>query len=133
MDTPSGLTRQEKRMLLAKKLKQKLLENNMNGVRFANKIGKQPSEISKWLSGNHNFTLDTLLDIEESLNITLIDVDDPSRVLLNRPKSFVLSKPRKTAKNRLSIMDNLSNNKDVHLGHSPGFVTETFKFVANPN
>ena len=26
-------------------------------------MGKQPSEVSKWLSGNHNFTIDTLSDI----------------------------------------------------------------------
>lgn len=30
---------------------------------FANKIGKQPSEITKWLSGSHNFTMNTLDEI----------------------------------------------------------------------
>ena len=36
---------------------------------------KSPSLVSKWLSGTHNFTADTLIDIQRVLNIQLLDVE----------------------------------------------------------
>ncbi len=39
---------------------------------FAQKIGKKPSVITKWLSGTHNFTSDTLTDIQDILGIKLL-------------------------------------------------------------
>jgi len=35
-------------------------------------LNKQRSEITKWLSGTHNFNTDTLFDIERVLNIELV-------------------------------------------------------------
>lgn len=40
---------------------------------FAKKIGKQNSEISKWLSGTHNFTTETLILLQNELDIELIN------------------------------------------------------------
>lgn len=39
---------------------------------LAEKMGKQDSEISKWLSGTHNFTLKTLTKLEACLEEELI-------------------------------------------------------------
>lgn len=36
---------------------------------------KSPSLVSKWLSGTHNFTMDTLLDIQRVLGIRLLDAE----------------------------------------------------------
>jgi transcriptional regulator with XRE-family HTH domain len=36
---------------------------------------KSPSLVSKWLSGTHNFTVDTLIDIQRILEIKLLDVE----------------------------------------------------------
>lgn len=36
---------------------------------------KSPSLVSKWLSGTHNFTMDTLVDIQRVLGISLLDAD----------------------------------------------------------
>jgi len=36
---------------------------------------KSPSLVSKWLSGTHNFTMDTLVDIQRVLGIRLLDAD----------------------------------------------------------
>lgn len=41
---------------------------------FAEKLGKQPSEITKWLSGTHNFTTDTLTDIAFVFGLRLSDL-----------------------------------------------------------
>jgi len=54
-------------ILTAKKWTQKVL---------ADKMHKRPSEISKWLSGNHNFTLDTIAQIEQCLEVQLLVVPD---------------------------------------------------------
>ena len=37
-------------------------------------LGKKESEISKWMRGTHNFTIDTLVSIEESLGETILEV-----------------------------------------------------------
>lgn len=36
---------------------------------------KSPSLVSKWLSGTHNFTVDTLIAIQRALNIQLLNVE----------------------------------------------------------
>lgn len=76
------VSKEEKRRMLAKKLKLKLESRNISSSNFAEMLGKRPSEISKWLSGNHNFTLDTIFEIEERLGETLINVD-PHKTVKN--------------------------------------------------
>jgi transcriptional regulator with XRE-family HTH domain len=53
-----------------------------NQNQFAEAMGKQPSEISKWLSGTHNFTAETLWDIEDQLGIELIALKEPMSKLI---------------------------------------------------
>ena len=60
---PVVVRRIETRMLVAKMLHDYLNIRGISQQEFAGKMGKQPSEVSKWLSGNHNFTIDTLSDI----------------------------------------------------------------------
>lgn len=44
-----------------------LKKKNITQRKFATLLGKEESEISKWLSGTHNFTLKTLAKIESVL------------------------------------------------------------------
>jgi len=37
-------------------------------------LGKSEAEISKWMRGNHNFTIETLMSIQNALNERIIDV-----------------------------------------------------------
>lgn len=37
-----------------------MLQKGMSKKQFADAIGRRPSEITKWLSGQHNFTIATL-------------------------------------------------------------------------
>ena len=60
---PVVVRRIETRMLVAKMLHDCLGIRGISQRELAGKMGKQPSEVSKWLSGNHNFTIDTLSDI----------------------------------------------------------------------
>lgn len=41
---------------------------------FAEAIGKRPSEVTKWLSGQHNFTLRTLAMLSTFFGETLVTV-----------------------------------------------------------
>ena len=52
-------------ILVAKGLKQKDL---------ASLLGKKEAEISKWMRGTHNFTIDTLVSIEKALGAPILQV-----------------------------------------------------------
>ena len=41
---------------------------------LAARLGKNESEISKWMRGTHNFTIDTLISIEDALGEPIISV-----------------------------------------------------------
>lgn len=43
----------------------------VNGKEFAKLLHKSPSEISKWLSGTHNFTQDLLTEISMALGVEI--------------------------------------------------------------
>ncbi len=45
---------------------------------FARKMGKSPSEITKWLSGTHNFTIDSLQEISAVLGVEITSSIDSS-------------------------------------------------------
>ena len=74
--SPKEQARTEHRMLLAAKIDDGRKAKGWTQNQFAEKMAKQPSEISKWLSGTHNFTSDTLWDIEEQLEIELISIKE---------------------------------------------------------
>ncbi|MDD2278509.1 MAG: helix-turn-helix transcriptional regulator [Bacteroidales bacterium] len=68
------LEKTEKRMLLAARIDNAIKAKGWKNKDLASALGKSPSEISKWLSGTHNFTADTLFDIERVLDTTLISL-----------------------------------------------------------
>lgn len=68
----------ERRMMLAVKIAEGIKRKGQSQKEFAEKMSKRPSEISKWLRGDHNFTTSTLFDIEDVLNIHLIDINEYS-------------------------------------------------------
>lgn len=39
-------------------------KHNINQKQLAQQLSKNPSEINKWLSGTHNFTLKTIIRLE---------------------------------------------------------------------
>lgn len=49
-------------------------ERGLNQKQFAMAIGHRPSEISKWLSGQHNFTLKTIAMLTHFFGKPLIKV-----------------------------------------------------------
>ena len=49
-------------------------EKGMKQKDLATLLGKSEAEISKWMRGTHNFTIDTLVTIEKALNAPILDV-----------------------------------------------------------
>lgn len=94
-NAPTGDPRSQKRMLLAARLKDILAELGWKKKDLAEKLGKNPSEVTKWLSGKHNFTTDTLAEIERVTGKPLINIMETplARVEEPIPEYQVLAKP----------------------------------------
>lgn len=69
-----------KRMRIAFKIADAIDALDWDKKDLAEKLGKYQSQITNWLKGDHNFTVDTLSDIEEILGIKIFDLED------NEPK-----------------------------------------------
>lgn len=51
-----------------------LVERSLRQKDLALMLGKSEAEISKWMRGTHNFTIDTIVSIEEALNAPVLQV-----------------------------------------------------------
>jgi transcriptional regulator with XRE-family HTH domain len=72
---PEEVKRQNRlSMRIAYKIGKFLDDNSMTQRDFAELMNKKDSEISRWLSGKHNFTLETIAKIETTLKIQLLEV-----------------------------------------------------------
>ena len=69
---PVKLAKMRNRMLIAAKIADAMQAQHLNQKQFAKMMGRTESEISDWLSGDRNFTIDTLFDIGQVLGITFL-------------------------------------------------------------
>ena len=69
------MKRTENRMLLAMKISETLKQKHISQKEFANMMGKNATVVSEWLSGDRNFTIDTLTDISVALGVSFIDTE----------------------------------------------------------
>ncbi len=76
----------ETKFNLANALEGLLKNKGISKSEFAAKMGKSPSEISKWMSGKHNFTIDTLMEIAHALKV------DMTELLKFRPEPLIKTK-----------------------------------------
>jgi transcriptional regulator with XRE-family HTH domain len=75
-------------LAIATKVARILKEKGIGKSEFAEKMGKSPSEISKWLSGTHNFTIKTIAKIESTIGVDLIHVEKEYKYV-----HFYITKP----------------------------------------
>lgn len=59
---------------IADKIAHTLEKRGISQKEFSRMMGKSEGEVSRWVSGQHNFTLRTLAKISDVLNIKLIRV-----------------------------------------------------------
>lgn len=76
------LERTENKMRLAVKIADAIEATGLKKSEFAKKINKNNSEISKWLSGTHNFTTDTLLLLQKELGIKLVNSELEEKIAI---------------------------------------------------
>lgn len=65
------------RVAMAVRIADALEAKGMSKSHFAALVGKHPSEITKWLSGRHNFTFDTLCLIQSKLGVKILITKEP--------------------------------------------------------
>lgn len=69
----------DSKRLLANKIKARLKELGMQRIQFAALMKVQPSVVSRWLNGSHNFQVFTLFEIERVLNLPLFHYNTPEK------------------------------------------------------
>jgi len=62
-----------RKMIISARIDNAIKLKGWSKKQFALSLNRTPSEISKWLSGTHNFTIDTLTEIEHSLEVNLLN------------------------------------------------------------
>lgn len=72
------------KMLLAANIDDAINEKGWNKSEFARRMNQQPSVVSKWLSGTHNFTTDTLFEIGKVLDKVFNPFEEPLKDQLKR-------------------------------------------------
>lgn len=60
--------------LIVDRIHEILVQRNLRQKDLAIMLGKSEAEISKWMRGTHNFTIDTIVAIEEALQAPVLQV-----------------------------------------------------------
>ena len=91
---PVKVAKVQNKMIVAAKIADAMKAKNLNQKQFAQLMGRTESEISDWLSGDRNFTIDTLFDIGQALGVTFLsetihyttsDVYEPAPMMASEP------------------------------------------------
>ena len=59
---------------ISNKIDTLMQERGLTKKQFAEQLGKRPSEITRWLSGQHNFTVSTLAMLSSFFGKSIITV-----------------------------------------------------------
>ena len=77
--TPEQQARTDHKMRIACLIDDAMKAKGLGKRQFADKVGRKPSEITKWLSGTHNFTIETLSDIERVLDVKILNLSNRNK------------------------------------------------------
>lgn len=72
--SPEVRRRVDLSFLIADRIHDILKEKGLKQKDLAKMLGKKESEISKWMRGTHNFTIETITSIESVLGIPILQV-----------------------------------------------------------
>ena len=104
------LRRTRDRMLVASKISDILKAKNISQRKFSEMLGKCESEISEMLSGNRNFTVDTLSDISNCLKVDIMQLSFIPTTRISKHDIFT-----KVPKKRRPKIYDMNNVKSISL------------------
>jgi transcriptional regulator with XRE-family HTH domain len=120
--TPLEQFKVESKMLIAAKIADAMKVKGWNNSQLLAAVSKaNPSVITKWLSGTHNFTVDTLVELEHALGIKLLDLEDKGHEIV---RIFCINVSQKVEAN--SILNSIPEKQSV-LFDSYGYSTKKEK------
>ena len=90
-----------------------LSAKNLDQKDLANLLGKQESEISKWMSGTHNFTIKTITRIENALGTSIIKVQQKEVKTQKQPILFLV--PKEYAHFNLGKNININETQEIEI------------------
>jgi len=93
-------------MSIASQINFILKKDSISQREFAHRLGKKESEISKWLSGNHNFTTNTLGKIQAALGEQIITVPIYAKKEIKIVPAYSYSQILKTNESETIRIDN---------------------------
>jgi len=67
----------ESRMTISAMIAKRIEELGISKIKFSELMDVQPSIVTRWLSGTHNFTIDTITDIQVKLGIKILNTSVP--------------------------------------------------------
>ncbi|MEA4868677.1 hypothetical protein SDC9_59343 [bioreactor metagenome] len=108
------LRRTRDRMLVASKISDILKAKNISQRKFSEMLGKCESEISEMLSGNRNFTVDTLSDISNCLKVDIMQLSFIPTTRIS--KHDILTKVPKKRRPKIYDMNNVKSISLESLG-----------------
>lgn len=88
--TPLEMEQTKVKMQLAARIEDFMRAKGWNKSQFAEKVGKNPSEITKWFSGTQNFTTDVLTEIASALGVELTALFGKKQVQVIYRKEIVV-------------------------------------------
>ena len=75
--SPLEQSKTDAKMIIAAKIDEAMKAKNWKKKDLLEAVGKvNPSIVTKWLSGTHNFTFDTLVDVGNALDIQLLNIKE---------------------------------------------------------
>ncbi|MBK7243572.1 MAG: helix-turn-helix transcriptional regulator [Saprospiraceae bacterium] len=91
--SPLEFQQTKEKMILASRIGQLMAQKGIKKVELAKKLNKRPSEITKWLSGTQNITLDILTMISFALGVEIssLFVKEEKQYNLGATSSFLTS------------------------------------------
>lgn len=88
--TPLEMEQTKVKMQLSARIEDFMRAKGWNKSQFAEKVGKNPSEITKWFSGTQNFTTDVLTEIASALGVELTALFGKKQVQVIYRKEIVV-------------------------------------------